>query len=450
MKYTKTHKRIATITAAISLLLCGILIFSSCSTSSGTTGTTAAAAQKTTVKKGSISNSITATGNLSMPNQAKLTFGSSGTVDQVMVSVGDSVKNGQVLAKLDTVTVSKLKQSLLAAQIKVKQAQMDLEDAKETNLRTTSSTTAANPLTVETKELSLQSAQMNLDNAQKQLDGSTLIATFDGLVAAVNILVGDDVSSSTVAVRLIDPTQLQVDTLVSEMDIFNIKLGGPATIAVTALSDYSLPATVYAISPSATSSSGVVNYTVQLRVSSTQLARAAASGNNTGNAGQLPSGIAGNTTGGTPGSGTGQFTPPSGSGFTPPTGSGQRSSGSTTAASSTTTVIPATLKEGLSVSITITVQQKNDVLLLSSRALSKSGKNTYVNVLKSDGTTEQRQVTIGLADWQNTEITSGLTEGETVVISGTNSTTSTTSTQRQQSGMGSLGGLGGITGGGPR
>ena len=444
MKYKRTGKRITAVMAAVSVLLTCILIFTGCSTSSS--ATTKAATQKATVTKGNISNSITATGNLSMPNQAKLTFGSSGTVDQVLVSVGDSVKKGQVLAKLDTATVASLRQNLLSAQIKVKQAQMDLEDARATNLTSTGSA-ATNTLTLETKELSLQSAQMNLDNAQDQLDGSTLIATFDGLVAAVNILVGDDVSSSTVAVRLIDPTQMQVDTLVNELDIYNIKLGGPATIAVTALSDYTLPATVYAISPSATTSSGVFNYTVQLRVSSTQLARAATSGNNTGNAGQFPAGISGNLTGGAQGSGSGQFTPPSGSGFTPPSGSGQRPSVSGTASTVSTNVIPSVLKEGLSVSITITVQQKNNVLLVLSRAISKSGKNTYVNVLKSDGTTEQRQVTTGLTDWQNTEITSGLTEGETVLITSSTSSTTSTTTNRQQSGMGSLGG---IMGGGPR
>jgi len=58
---------------------------------------------------------------------------------------------------------------------------------------------------------------------------------------------------ATVAVRLIDPTQIQVDTLVNEMDIFNIALGSKATIQVTA-TDTNLDATVAAISPSATSS----------------------------------------------------------------------------------------------------------------------------------------------------------------------------------------------------
>ncbi len=56
-----------------------------------------------------------------------------------------------------------------------------------------------------------------------------------------------------------------------------------------------------------------------------------------------------------------------------------------------------------------------------------------MQVLKSDGTTETREVQIGLADWQNTEITSGLSEGEKIQISKTTTTSnSSTSTQQQQ------------------
>jgi RND family efflux transporter MFP subunit len=437
MKYTKSGKRIAIITAFFSALLAVILIFTGCSSQSSTTA--ASTPQKTTVKKGNISNTITATGNLSMPNQAKLTFGSAGTLDQILVTLGDSVKKGQVLAKLDTVTISSLNQALIQAQIAVKTAQMNLDNAKTPTLSSGgSSVSAPDPLNIESKELALQSAQLNLESAQKQLDGSTLIAPFDGLIAAINNLVGDKVSASTIVIRMIDPTQLQVDTLVNEMDIFNVKLGGPATIQVSALSSLTLPATVFAISPSASVSSGVVNYTVQLRVNSSQAARAALSGgssdNSTTGAPRQFGGTNNSTQQGAPGA-AGQFA-----------GTGQRpsgSNGSPTQAAAATTAIPSTLKEGLSVSITIVIQQKNDVLLLPSRALTRSGRTTTVELVNANGTTTQQTVTTGLSDWQNTEIVSGLTEGQTVLIPTTSSTSSTTTTPRVNvPGLGGLGGPG--------
>src|SRR4030042_4028242 len=66
------------------------------------------ASQTYIVTRGNIANQLTPTGNLQMPNQAKLTFGASGTVDEILVQIGDEVKEDQVLAKLDTVTVSSL------------------------------------------------------------------------------------------------------------------------------------------------------------------------------------------------------------------------------------------------------------------------------------------------------------------------------------------------------
>jgi len=63
-----------------------------------------------------------------------------------------------------------------------------------------------------------------------------------------------------------------------------------------------------------------------------------------------------------------------------------------------------------------------------------------VTVKNSDGTTRQVQVTTGLKDYQNTEITSGgLTAGQTVLITKTVST-ATTTTAAPGGGFGGLGG----------
>jgi multidrug efflux pump subunit AcrA (membrane-fusion protein) len=92
-------------------------------------------------------------------------------------------------------------------------------------------------------------------------------------------------------------------------------------------------------------------------------------------------------------------------------------------------VIP-TLKEGLSVSITVTIEQRDNVILVPSRAVTRQGTNSIVQVMKADNTTEQRIVKTGLSDWQNVEITEGLTEGEKLVVAKqATSTPKTTTTQ---------------------
>ncbi|OGO18562.1 MAG: hypothetical protein A2Z02_06445 [Chloroflexi bacterium RBG_16_48_7] len=59
------------------------------------------ARQTATVVKGNISITVTSDGNLSMPREAKLSFGIPGTVQKVYVKEGDSVKTGKLLAQMD-------------------------------------------------------------------------------------------------------------------------------------------------------------------------------------------------------------------------------------------------------------------------------------------------------------------------------------------------------------
>jgi len=59
-------------------------------------------AQIAEVKKGGITVSVPAEGNLVMPREAKLSFGTEGTVVEVLVEEGDVVKEGTLLARLDS------------------------------------------------------------------------------------------------------------------------------------------------------------------------------------------------------------------------------------------------------------------------------------------------------------------------------------------------------------
>lgn len=63
-------------------------------------------------------------------------------------------------------------------------------------------------------------------------------------------------------------------------------------------------------------------------------------------------------------------------------------------------------------------QEKRGVILVSSAAVQRNSSNTYVYVVKPDSTVTVRQVRVGTSDDNNTEITSGVTEGEVVVLTG--------------------------------
>jgi hypothetical protein len=98
--------------------------------------------------------------------------------------------------------------------------------------------------------------------------------------------------------------------------------------------------------------------------------------------------------------------------------------------------VPPTARPGASVSIVITTGSRSNVLALSSSAVTTLGNTHTVTVLRN-GTKQVVPVTIGLVGNSTTQIVSGLSEGDVVVIP----TTTTTSTTGGFPGLGG-GGLG--------
>jgi multidrug efflux pump subunit AcrA (membrane-fusion protein) len=70
-------------------------------------------------------------GVLVFPNTKELSFETSGTVGEVVISRGDAVLQGQVLVRLDDVSVSELEEKLAKARLNVNDAQKALDKARE-------------------------------------------------------------------------------------------------------------------------------------------------------------------------------------------------------------------------------------------------------------------------------------------------------------------------------
>lgn len=98
---------------AVGLALAALLL-AGCTASSGKTLT---AGQTVEVKRGDIAIDVTSDGNLEMPNQFDLKFGTQGQVDQIFVQEGDVVRQGALLATLDnSAQVNQMKSALLSIQ----------------------------------------------------------------------------------------------------------------------------------------------------------------------------------------------------------------------------------------------------------------------------------------------------------------------------------------------
>lgn len=406
----------------------------------------AAANQTATIQRGNLNINILASGNLATAREENLAFYSSGTVQEVLVKIGDAAESGKVLAKLDTAT---LEISLTQAQINVEKARLNLSDAVSGN-----NGKAPDPLNIESMEQDLKIAQANLAVAEKLLQQATIVAPFAGLVAEVNVVPGDQVSASTVAIRLIDPVNFQTDVLVNEMEVYQLSIGTPATVQAVALPSYTFPAKISLIAETPTISSNVVNYkvTVQLDpVDSATLQAQAAQHVTSGSASARtrPSGT-GMQTAGMQFSGSASdnrtFTRQAFPGrqsdnqtvYDNRTSTGHLFTGQTPGAAGQNQQVPITttlpqdfrLREGLTVTVSIIAEQRTDILLVPNKAITSRSGRYYVQLVSGEKT-EEKMIQAGITDGQNTEVISGLSEGD-VVSTATNIAASTSTTNFQQ------------------
>jgi len=324
------------------------------------------------------------------------------------------------------------------------------------------------------QQQSVKQAQIAYDTAHDALDGIVLKAPYDGVIAALAINAGDQVSASTAAMTVTNPEGVRIDLAVSETDFNGLKAGQFGIATFDAVPGQTYLVKIIAVTTTPTVTQGVVTYPVQA-----QILRGKDLQDNIGQLQTVSNALAslggGNGAafagrGGGQAGATGQAGQPGtpGPGGTP--GQGARSGNGAPAANGTpgASGSPGSGRPagagggfgqglqdqplptpGMNASIILLLDVKEDVLLLPTAAVRRQGRTSFVSFLKPDGTTEQRNVVTGGTDATNTAITSGLNEGDQVVLGGTTAARTTTAVTGQQGGtFGPPGGdSGGATGG---
>jgi HlyD family secretion protein len=74
------------------------------------------------------------------------------------------------------------------------------------------------------------------------------------------------------------------------------------------------------------------------------------------------------------------------------------------------------LKPQMTANVDIIEESKKDVITVPMLAIARKLHKTFVSIVKPDGSTEDREVEIGIDDGEDQEITSGLAEGEQVLV----------------------------------
>ncbi|MAX58320.1 MAG: hypothetical protein CL755_05670, partial [Chloroflexi bacterium] len=121
-------------------------------------------------------------------------------------------------------------------------------------------------LEVALREADVRSAQQALADSKQRLEDAALKAPFAGFVSMVSVEEGDEVQVNTAIVEIVDPTVVEVDGIVDEIDVLSVRVGTRTEVTVDALPDRMLEGTVTEITPGARNQQGVVTYPIRIQV----------------------------------------------------------------------------------------------------------------------------------------------------------------------------------------
>jgi len=176
------------------------------------------------------------------------------------------------LAGYDSRQVNLMKKQVEAAELSVVLAQKNIDDLdKSVALQELQLVSAEQ--SVMQAEQAVDLARQNLADTQRQLDEATIIAPFEGVVAAVLAEEGDIIPSPSMAprtiVQMINPDYLELVIEIDEIDIPLVELEQKAAVSLDALPDKEFTGIVTAVYPVPVEVGGVVLYKVKISLENT-------------------------------------------------------------------------------------------------------------------------------------------------------------------------------------
>ena len=217
-----------------------------------------------TVSLGTVTESVSASGTVVSPSTAGADFSTSGVVTAIRVHLGQVVRKGQTLARIDSST----------AGLQLTSAQAGLTAAEESRSEVESSA-GATSTQIAQADASVKSAQLAVQQAQDQMDATTLTAPIAGTVVSISGRVGQaaagtgsssSTSTATGFVVISDLAHLEVTAFFSETDTAKLKPGQAATVTLDALPQTPIAGKVHAIDILSTTVNNVVDYGVTIRL----------------------------------------------------------------------------------------------------------------------------------------------------------------------------------------
>jgi len=336
-------------------------------------------------KEGTVASSVLLSGTVTAKNEQYVYFDASkGDLDEILVSVGDKVSEGQALVKYSSSEAQAAYDSASRAVAKADRHINELNQARNEAISAPApqasapaggeDATVQSPTPVAGNSVASIDAQLGdardaradaaaqLSKAQSQLDAMTVLSTLEGTVVEVNHNVSKSpTGASQVVVHVVSNENLQVKGELSEYNLANLSVGQEVTFTSKVYQDKSW--------------TGKISYISDYPKNNGEAASTAvAAGGNSGS--KYPYTI------------------------------------------DVTSEI-GDLKQGFSVSVE--VKNKSKAILVPLTSIVTENDKNYVWVLDEQKKAKKVEVGLGNADADNQEITSGLTNGVKVISNPTSS-----------------------------
>ena len=343
------------------------------------------------VQRGDIEKNVVATGSIESVNTVDVGAQVSGKVTKLYVTLGQQVKKGDLIADIDSTTqintlnTRKAELAGYQAQLIARKTAYDVAQSNYNRLSKLYSQKAISLDTLNTAKSTLDNAkaemnviqenikqaEIEVNTAETNVGYTKITAPIDGTVISTPVSEGQTVNSNQTTptiVKIADLSKMRIKPEISEGDITKVKAG--QSVSFTILSDNKK---VY-----------------QAKIDSVDPATTTISDNSSG--------------------------------------SGNSSSGSSGSSSSSSSAVyyyanivvdnpDQVLRIGMTTENNIKIAEAKNVLSVPNMAVQTQHGKTFVNILNGNNQPERREVEIGVQNDYQTEIKSGVTEGEKVIVS---------------------------------
>ena len=248
---------------------------------------------------GNLVVTISASGTLQPTRSVDVGSELSGTLEAVLVNENDTVKQGQVVARLDTSklqdTAAKSRAAVSAAVANVAQMEATVAESRANlnrlrHVAELSGGKVPSKTELESAEASYQRAVANVDSAkaavvqaqatlksdETNIAKAVIRAPINGVVLTRKVEPGQTVAATMTTPVLFtmaeDLTKMELQVKVDEADVGNVQVGQPASFTVSAWSGRSFPATLQRVGIGSTTTDNVVTYKTVLGVANDDLA----------------------------------------------------------------------------------------------------------------------------------------------------------------------------------